>query len=146
VFSFVASLFFRLSRIFTASEKVIPLYKNQLSARYFSINAQNKQDDSCFFALIGNAFYKKDAVPSQSSADELSLTRDDLEWPPLALWPSSAERIIYNFAFVALCGALQTHFHGRGRNGKRHLQRRFPRKRGAVGERLLPLGELSRSD
>ena len=32
---------------------------------------------------------------------------------------------IYNFAFVALCGALQTHFHGRGRNGKRHLQRRF---------------------
>ena len=38
---------------------------------------------------------------------------------------------IYNFAFVALCGALQTHFHGRGRNGKRHLQRRFLRKRGA---------------
>ena len=24
---------------------------------------------------------------------------------------------ILNFAFVALCGALQTHFHGRGRNG-----------------------------
>ena len=23
-------------------------------------------------------------------------------------------RIILNFAFVALCGALQTHFHGRG--------------------------------
>ena len=41
---------------------------------------------------------------------------------------------IYNFAFVALCGALQTHFHGRGRNGKRQLLR------------LLPLGELSRSD
>ena len=39
---------------------------------------------------------------------------------------------ILNFAFVALCGALQTHFHGRGRNGKRHLQRRFLRKRGAV--------------
>ena len=47
---------------------------------------------------------------------------------------------ILNFAFVALCGALQTHFHGRGRNGKRHLQRRFLRKRGAAGERLLPLG------
>ncbi len=43
----------------------------------------------------------------------------------------SAERIILNFAFVALCGALQTHFHGRDRNGKRHLQRRFLRKRGA---------------
>ena len=23
-------------------------------------------------------------------------------------------KIIFNFAFVALCGALQTHFHGRG--------------------------------
>ena len=27
----------------------------------------------------------------------------------------------FYFAFVALCGALQTHFHGGGRNGKRHL-------------------------
>ena len=60
VFSFVASLFFRLSRIFTASEKVIPLYKNKLSARYFSINAQNKQDGSCLFAPICNAFGKSD--------------------------------------------------------------------------------------
>ena len=41
-------------------------------------------------------------------------------------------KIIYNFAFVALCGALQTHFHGRGRNGKRQLLRRFLRKRGAA--------------
>ncbi len=41
-------------------------------------------------------------------------------------------RIIFNFAFVALCGALQTHFHGRGRRGKRQLQRRFLRKRGAA--------------
>ena len=41
---------------------------------------------------------------------------------------------ILNFAFVALCGARQTHFHGRGRNGKRHLQRRFLRKRGAAGK------------
>ena len=32
-----------------------------------------------------------------------------------ALCTYSAERIIYNFAFVALCGALQTHFHRRGR-------------------------------
>ena len=93
VFSFVASLFFRLSRIFTASEKVIPLYKNQLSARYFSINAQNKQDGSCLFAPICNAFYKKDAVPPQPPADELPLAQDDFEWPPLALWPCSAEKI-----------------------------------------------------
>ena len=41
-------------------------------------------------------------------------------------------KIIFNFAFVALCGALQTHFHGRGRGGERHLQRRFLRKRGAA--------------
>ena len=35
-----------------------------------------------------------------------------------ALCTYSAERIIYNFAFVALCGALQTHFHGKGRRGE----------------------------
>ena len=34
----------------------------------------------------------------------------------------------------------ETHFHGRGRRGNRHLQRRFLRKRGAAGGRLLPLG------
>ena len=49
-------------------------------------------------------------------------------------------KIIYNFAFVALCGALQTHFHGWGRNGKRHLQRRFLRKRGAAGVLAPPWG------
>ena len=47
-------------------------------------------------------------------------------------------RIILNFAFVALCGALQTHFHGRGRGGKRHLQRRFLRKRGAAENEPSP--------
>ena len=55
-----------------------------------------------------------------------------------ALCTYSAERIIYNFAFVALCGALQTHFHRRGRNGKRHLQRSFLRKRGAAEHDFLP--------
>ena len=49
-------------------------------------------------------------------------------------------RIIYNFAFVALCGALQTHFHGRGRGGKLHLQCRFLRKRGAAGNGLALSG------
>ena len=34
----------------------------------------------------------------------------------------------------------ETHFHGRGRRGNRHLQRRFLRKCGAAGGRLLPLG------
>ena len=46
-------------------------------------------------------------------------------------------KIILNFAFVALCGALQTHFHGRGRNEKRQLPRRFLRKHGAAGENFL---------
>ncbi len=55
-------------------------------------------------------------------------------------------KIIFNFAFVAACGPLQTHFHGWGRDPKLHLQCRFLRKRGAAGERLLPRGELSRSD
>ena len=45
-------------------------------------------------------------------------------------------RIIYNFGFVALCGALQTHFHRRGRNGKWQLQRRFLRKRSTAGSTL----------
>ena len=49
--------------------------------------------------------------------------------------------VILNFAFVALCGALQTHFHGRGRSGKRQLQRRFLRKRGAVGRSAFSVGQ-----
>ena len=40
---------------------------------------------------------------------------------------------ILDFAFVAFCGALQTHFHRWGRYGKRQLQRHFLRKRGAAG-------------
>ena len=39
---------------------------------------------------------------------------------------------ILDFAFVALCGALQTHFHRWGRYGKRQMQRRFLRKRDAA--------------
>ena len=35
-------------------------------------------------------------------------------------------KIILNFAFVALCGALQTHFHRRGRDRERLLPRWFP--------------------
>ena len=43
-------------------------------------------------------------------------------------------------------GFSESPFHGRGRKGKRHLQCRFLRKRGAAGGCSLPLGELSRSD
>ena len=52
-------------------------------------------------------------------------------------------KIILSFAFVALCGALQTHFHGRGRNGKRHLQRRFLRKHGAADVPLPLVGAVA---
>ena len=57
--------------------------------------------------------------------------RDDLECAPLRF--AHKERNNYFiFAFVAACGPLQTHFHERGRDGERHLQRRFLRKHGAV--------------
>ena len=47
---------------------------------------------------------------------------DDLECPPRCSGHIQRKNYFY-FAFVALCGALQTHFHGWGRNGKRHLLR-----------------------
>ena len=37
-----------------------------------------------------------------------------------SLWQSQRKNY-FLFAFVALCGALQTHFHGRGRSGQLHL-------------------------
>ena len=39
--------------------------------------------------------------------------RDDLKWLPLRSSHIQRKNYFY-FAFVALCGALQTHFHGRG--------------------------------
>ena len=48
--------FFSAQPNFYSIRKVIPLYKNQPSVRYFSINAQNKQDSSCLFAMICNHF------------------------------------------------------------------------------------------
>ena len=62
------------------------------------------------------------------------------------LCASSAERIFIISRLSRSAERSKRYFHGRGRNGKRHLQRRFLQKRGAAGERLLPLGELSRSD
>jgi hypothetical protein len=52
--------FFGSAEFLQHQKKVIPLYKNQLSARYFSISTQNKQDGSCLFAPICNAFGKSD--------------------------------------------------------------------------------------
>ena len=50
-------------------------------------------------------------------------------------------KIIYNFAFVALCGARQTPFHGRGRNEKQHLQRRCGKRTlsGSLRSPAVPL-------
>ena len=43
-------------------------------------------------------------------------------------------KIIFEFAFVALCGALQTHFHRKGRGGKQAVcpQRNCFRKKQAL--------------
>ena len=40
--------------------------------------------------------------------------------PTRSLWQYQ-RKYYFIFAFVALCGALQTHFHGKDRNGKRHM-------------------------
>ena len=49
-----------------------------------------------------------------------------------ALWPSSAENILYFGVQKRLRAFLYPIFTGWGRGGKRHLQRRFLRKRGAA--------------
>ena len=46
---------------------------------------------------------------------------------------------IYNFAFVALCGALQTPFHGRGREGKRQMPG-YPFRLAASRQATFPKG------
>ena len=48
--------------------------------------------------------------------------------------------IIFICSFETPAGVSKLLFHGRVCKGKQHLQRRFLRKRGAAGERLLPLG------
>ena len=59
---------------------------------------------------------------------------------PRSLCAYSAERIFIISRLSRSAERSKRYFHGRGRNGKRHLQRRFLRKRGTAGERLLPLG------
>ena len=57
-----------------------------------------------------------------------------------ALCASSEEKLFIISRLSRPAGRSNRYFHGRGRNGKLHLQRRFLRKRGAAGGRLLPLG------
>ena len=76
-------------------------------------------------------------------------------FPPLAavvvvaLWTSSAERLFLFRNSGKSADFPELPFHGRGRGGKRHLQRRFLRKRGAAGESFLQtfsgLNSLSQS-
>ena len=54
-------------------------------------------------------------------------------------------RIIFNFAFVAACGPLQTHFHGRGYKGELHLQRLFPAETSALRGYPFRLAALRQS-
>ena len=49
------------------------------------------------------------------------------------LCASSAERIFIISRLSRSAERSKRYFHGRGRNGKRHLQRRFLRKQGAAG-------------
>ena len=49
-------------------------------------------------------------------------------------------RIIFISRLSRSAERSKRYFHGRDRKGKQHLQRRFLRKRGAAGGRLLPLG------
>ena len=60
--------------------------------------------------------------------------------PSALLWAYSAEELFLFRVCRALRSAPNAIFTERGRNPKLHLQRRFLRKRGAAGERLLPLG------
>ena len=56
------------------------------------------------------------------------------------LCASSEEKLFIISRLSRPAGRSKRYFHGRGRNGKLHLQRRFLRKHGAAGGRLLPLG------
>ena len=58
--------------------------------------------------------------------------RDDLKCAPRSLCAYSAERIFIISRLSRSAERSKRYFHGRGRNGKRHLQRRFLRKRGAA--------------
>ena len=63
-----------------------------------------------------------------------------MKWPPLCSGHNQRKN---DFKFRVTGKSADfpvTHFHGRSHRGKRHLQHRFLRKRGAAGVRLLPLG------
>ena len=67
-----------------------------------------------------------------SSADSLFRQIKRFKCPPLCFWHSQRK---YYFKFRDIgtpAGVPISHFHGRGRRGRRHLQRRFLRKRGAA--------------
>ena len=60
-------------------------------------------------------------TPELAAQDPQAPAADDLKWPPRCSGYLQRKAYLY-FAFVAPCGARQTHFHEKGRNGKRHLK------------------------
>ena len=66
-----------------------------------------------------------------------------MEWPPLALWPCSAERIFIISQFWKICGFSRIAFSREGSWRKTALQRRFLRKRGAAGVPAPPGGAVA---
>ena len=56
-----------------------------------------------------------------------------------ALCASSVEKLFIISRLSRPAGRSKRYFHGRGRGGKLHLQRRFLRKHGAAGQQACPL-------
>ena len=60
--------------------------------------------------------------------------------PSVSLWAYSAEKLFLISRLSRSAERSKRYFHERGHREKRHLQRRFLRKRGAAGGCPLPLG------
>ena len=63
--------------------------------------------------------------------------------PSVSLWAYSAEKLFLISRLSRSAERSKRYFHGRGRNGKRHLQRRFLRKRGAADSGLALSGRFA---
>ena len=63
-----------------------------------------------------------------------------MKWPPLCSGHNQRKNYFKFRGSGKSADFPEPHFHRWGRRGKRHLQRRFLRKRSAAGGRSLPLG------
>ena len=118
-------------------------------AEKFVQSVKNSERPAPRRGTILNGFRYRVAAPSIRSVPWAALASC---WPlPQQLLPVSAAGggrrrctlamfsgiIILYFAFVALCGALQTHFHRRGRRGKRQFAAPLSAKARRCGEKFL---------